>query len=194
MGQAFRSDVQIVEVRTDDHVRGIARREFWAVAAPPEQALILVLARPRGMGMFTIGTARREICRGPDSSAGRGPFGSIGVVSISLAAGSLSSDTAGYSYDVGQHDKAPRGFRALPLSVRRPSTEKSARSLRCLRRPIESLPTTRSIATNGLERSWPPQRQRLDGRLRPGDLGIIIRMRTGRQACPWHMIRLLADL
>ncbi|HEU4806307.1 MAG TPA: hypothetical protein VFS91_10990 [Nitrobacter sp.] len=44
MGQAFRSDVQIVEVRTDDHVRGIARREFWAVAAAPEQALMLVLA------------------------------------------------------------------------------------------------------------------------------------------------------
>jgi hypothetical protein len=44
MGQAFKSDVQIVEVRTDDFVRGIARREYWAAAAAPEQALMLVLA------------------------------------------------------------------------------------------------------------------------------------------------------
>ena len=45
MGQAFKSDVQIVEVRTDDFdVRGIEKREYWAVAAAPEQALMLVLA------------------------------------------------------------------------------------------------------------------------------------------------------
>ena len=44
MGQAFKSDVQIVEVRTDDYVRGLARREYWAAAASPEQALMLVLA------------------------------------------------------------------------------------------------------------------------------------------------------
>jgi len=45
MGQAFKSDVQIVEVRTDDFdVRGIARREYWIAAAAPEQALMLVLA------------------------------------------------------------------------------------------------------------------------------------------------------
>jgi hypothetical protein len=45
MGQAFKSDVQIVEVRTDDlDVRGIARREYWVAAAAPEQALMLVLA------------------------------------------------------------------------------------------------------------------------------------------------------
>ena len=44
MGQAFKSDVQIVEVRTDDYVRGIARREYWAAAAAPEQAVMLVLA------------------------------------------------------------------------------------------------------------------------------------------------------
>ena len=49
MGQAFKSDVQIVEVRTDDFdVRGIAKREYWAVAAAPEQALMLVLAQPIG--------------------------------------------------------------------------------------------------------------------------------------------------
>jgi hypothetical protein len=45
MGQAFKSDVQIVEVRTDDlDVRGIARREYWVAVAAPEQALMLVLA------------------------------------------------------------------------------------------------------------------------------------------------------
>ncbi|OPH82725.1 hypothetical protein [Nitrobacter vulgaris] len=49
MGQAFKSDVQIVEVRTDDYVRGIAQREYWAVAAAPEQAVMLVLvAVPEG--------------------------------------------------------------------------------------------------------------------------------------------------
>jgi hypothetical protein len=37
-------ELQIVEVRTDDFVRGIARREYWAAAAAPEQALMLVLA------------------------------------------------------------------------------------------------------------------------------------------------------
>jgi hypothetical protein len=44
MGQAFKPDVQVVAVRTDDCVRGIARREYWAAAAAPEQALMLVLA------------------------------------------------------------------------------------------------------------------------------------------------------
>ena len=44
MGQAFKSDVQVVEVRTDDYVRGVARCEYWAAAAAPEQALMLVLA------------------------------------------------------------------------------------------------------------------------------------------------------
>ena len=65
MGQAFKSDVQIVEVRTDDEVRGIARHELWGAAAAPEQALMLgARRRPRGMGMFTIGTARRSMARG----------------------------------------------------------------------------------------------------------------------------------
>ena len=44
MGQAFKTDIQIVEVRTDDYIRGIPRREYWAAAAAPEQALMLVLA------------------------------------------------------------------------------------------------------------------------------------------------------
>lgn len=44
MGRAFKSEVQIVQVRTDDQVRGLARREYWAAAAAPEQALMLVLA------------------------------------------------------------------------------------------------------------------------------------------------------
>ena len=44
MGRPFKSEVQIVQVRTDDQVRGVARREYWAAAAAPEQALMLVLA------------------------------------------------------------------------------------------------------------------------------------------------------
>ena len=44
MGQAFKAEVQVVEVRTDEYVRGEARREYWAAAAAPEQALMLVLA------------------------------------------------------------------------------------------------------------------------------------------------------
>jgi hypothetical protein len=44
MGQAWKTDIQIVEVRTDDYVRGLARKEYWAAAAAPEQAMMLVLA------------------------------------------------------------------------------------------------------------------------------------------------------
>ncbi|WP_300210927.1 hypothetical protein [Bradyrhizobium sp.] len=44
MGQAWKTDIQIVEVRTDDYVRGVARKEYWAAAAAPEQAMMLVLA------------------------------------------------------------------------------------------------------------------------------------------------------
>jgi hypothetical protein len=44
MGQEWKTDIQIVEVRTDDYVRGLARKEYWAAAAAPEQALMLVLA------------------------------------------------------------------------------------------------------------------------------------------------------
>ena len=44
MGQAWKGDVHLVEVRTDDYVRGLARKEYWAAAAAPEQALMLVLA------------------------------------------------------------------------------------------------------------------------------------------------------
>jgi len=44
MGQAWKTDIQIVEVRTDDYVRGLARKEYWAAAAAPEQAVMLVLA------------------------------------------------------------------------------------------------------------------------------------------------------
>jgi hypothetical protein len=44
MGRAFKSDVQIVEVHTDEYVRGVAKCEYWAAAAAPEQALMLVLA------------------------------------------------------------------------------------------------------------------------------------------------------
>jgi hypothetical protein len=44
MGQAWKTDIQIVEVRTDDYTRGLARMEYWAAAAAPEQAMMLVLA------------------------------------------------------------------------------------------------------------------------------------------------------
>jgi|1186.fasta_scaffold52316_3 hypothetical protein len=66
MGQAFQSDVQIVEVRTDDHaVRGIARREYWAAAAAPEQALMLVLdAVPEGWAVSLSDASAAEILAG----------------------------------------------------------------------------------------------------------------------------------
>jgi len=44
MGQAWKTDIQIVEVRTDDYVRGLARMEYWAAAGAPDQAVMLVLA------------------------------------------------------------------------------------------------------------------------------------------------------
>jgi hypothetical protein len=36
--------VQVVEVTTDDLVRGIPKKQLWLAAAPPDQAVQLVLA------------------------------------------------------------------------------------------------------------------------------------------------------
>jgi hypothetical protein len=36
--------VQLVEVRTDDLVRGVPKKQLWIAAAPPDQAIELVLA------------------------------------------------------------------------------------------------------------------------------------------------------
>jgi hypothetical protein len=49
MGQSFGSGIQLVEVTTDDLVRGQAMKQVWAAAAGPRQALALVLAEvPEG--------------------------------------------------------------------------------------------------------------------------------------------------
>ena len=45
MGQSFGSGrIQLVDVMTDDLVRGVAKKQLWAAAAKPEQAVALVLA------------------------------------------------------------------------------------------------------------------------------------------------------
>jgi hypothetical protein len=40
MGQYF----EVVEVTTDDLLRGLPKKQLWVAAAPPEQAIALVLA------------------------------------------------------------------------------------------------------------------------------------------------------
>jgi hypothetical protein len=48
-GPVVRQWIQLVEVVTDDLVRGVAKRQLWAAAAGPRQALALVLAElPEG--------------------------------------------------------------------------------------------------------------------------------------------------
>ena len=44
MGQSFGSGIQLVEVTTDELVRGVAKRKLWAAAARPELAVALILA------------------------------------------------------------------------------------------------------------------------------------------------------
>ena len=57
-----RCDVQIVEVRTDDYVRGRAGKEYWAAAAAPGQALMLVLAVvPDGWTVALSESAARKL-------------------------------------------------------------------------------------------------------------------------------------
>ena len=44
MGQSFGSGIQLVEVTTDELVRGEPKKQLWAVCARPELAIALVLA------------------------------------------------------------------------------------------------------------------------------------------------------
>jgi hypothetical protein len=44
MGQLFGSGIQLVEVTTDELVRGVAKRQLWTAAAGSELAVALVLA------------------------------------------------------------------------------------------------------------------------------------------------------
>jgi hypothetical protein len=49
MAQSFGYDFQLVEVTTDDLVRGVPKKQVWVAAAKPEQAIALVLAEvPEG--------------------------------------------------------------------------------------------------------------------------------------------------
>jgi hypothetical protein len=49
MAQSFGGDFQLVEVATDELVRGVPKKQFWVAAAKPEQAITLVLAEvPEG--------------------------------------------------------------------------------------------------------------------------------------------------
>jgi len=44
MGETLGRDVQLVEVMTDDLVRGVPKKQLWAAAAKPGLAVGLVLA------------------------------------------------------------------------------------------------------------------------------------------------------
>ena len=44
MAQSFGSGIQLVEVTTDDLVRGVGKKQLWAAAAGPHLAVALVLA------------------------------------------------------------------------------------------------------------------------------------------------------
>jgi hypothetical protein len=49
MAQSFDGHFQLVEVTTDELVRGIPKKQVWVVAAKPEQAIPLILAElPEG--------------------------------------------------------------------------------------------------------------------------------------------------
>jgi hypothetical protein len=49
MAQSFGGDFQLVEVTTDELVRGVPMKQVWVAAAKPEQAVTLVLAEvPEG--------------------------------------------------------------------------------------------------------------------------------------------------
>jgi hypothetical protein len=43
MGQSFGNQFTLVEVATDNSVRGVPERQLWVAAAKPEQAVTLVL-------------------------------------------------------------------------------------------------------------------------------------------------------
>jgi len=44
MGQSFGVEIQLVEVSTDDSVRGTPKKQLWVAAATPKQAVQLVPA------------------------------------------------------------------------------------------------------------------------------------------------------
>jgi hypothetical protein len=44
MGQFFDGNFQLVEVTTDELVRGVLKKQLWIAAAKPKQAIVLVLA------------------------------------------------------------------------------------------------------------------------------------------------------
>ena len=49
MAQSFGDGLQLVEVTTDEFVRGVPKKQVWVAAAKPEQAVTLVLAEvPEG--------------------------------------------------------------------------------------------------------------------------------------------------
>jgi hypothetical protein len=49
MAEIYASEIQLVEVTTDHVVGGVATKELWAVAAPREQAIAILLeALPEG--------------------------------------------------------------------------------------------------------------------------------------------------
>jgi hypothetical protein len=49
MAQSFGGDFQLVEVTTDELVRGVPKKQVWFAVAKPEQAVTLVLAEvPEG--------------------------------------------------------------------------------------------------------------------------------------------------
>jgi len=56
MGQSFGNELTLVEVITDDSIRGVPKRQLWVAAAKPEQAVTLVLsAVPEGWTATTTG-------------------------------------------------------------------------------------------------------------------------------------------
>jgi hypothetical protein len=56
MAQSFGTEVHLVQVRTDDLVRGLPKKQLWAVWATEEQAVALVLAAvPEGWSAILTG-------------------------------------------------------------------------------------------------------------------------------------------
>ena len=58
MAQSFGNDFQLVEVTTDELVRGLPKKQVWVVAAKREQAIALVLAAVPVGGAAVLSDAR----------------------------------------------------------------------------------------------------------------------------------------
>jgi hypothetical protein len=65
MAQSFGDDIQLVEVTTDELVRGLPRKQVWVAAATCEQATTLVLAQVPEGWTAALSDARLE----PDEAA-----------------------------------------------------------------------------------------------------------------------------